>query len=177
MSTLTLHIDDLLDYTDWQRRKWRDWFEQRGDRALEISAGPRGDGRFEAVGDLVRHIFSAEKRYVERLSGQPLTDTASLPNRNAEAMFQFGGQSRKALREFLTSYPANQWDRPQDFRILDYEIAATPRKIVVHVLMHEIRHWSQIATLMRLNGHPVEWHDFLMSPVLGANAALPQRHS
>jgi hypothetical protein len=33
--------------------------------------------------------------------------------------------------------------------------------------MHEIRHWAQIATLMRLNGHPVEWHDFLMSPVLG----------
>jgi len=31
------------------------------------------------------------------------------------------------------------------------------------VLMHEIRHWAQIATLLRTD----EFHDFLFSPVLG----------
>jgi uncharacterized damage-inducible protein DinB len=44
---------------------------------------------------------------------------------------------------------------------------ATPRKIVVHVLMHEIRHWAQIGTLFRLNGLSGEFHDFSFSPVLG----------
>jgi uncharacterized damage-inducible protein DinB len=126
--SMMLNLDVLLDYTDWERQKWRDWFQQRGDQALEVSAGTRGDGRFETVGDLVRHIFSAEKRYIERLSGRPLTDTASLPNRNAEALFQFGDQSRRELGEFLTAYPASDWDRPQDFKILNYQIAATPRR-------------------------------------------------
>ena len=37
----------------------------------------------------------------------------------------------------------------------------------MHVLMHEIRHWAQIATLLRLNGVAGEFHDFLFSPVLG----------
>ena len=175
---MTLNLDVILDYTDWERQKWRHWFQQRGDQALEVSAGPRGDGRFETIGDLVRHIFSAEKRYIERLSGRPLTDAASLPSRNAEALFQFGDRSRKELREFVTGYAASDWDRPQDFKILNHEITATPRKIVVHVLMHEIRHWAQIATLLRLSGLPVEWRDFLLSPVLGgAVERAQQQHS
>src|SRR5439155_21550822 len=73
-----LNLSDLLDYTDWERQKWQAWFLQHGADVLKITAGPHGDGRFGAVGDLVRHIFSAEKRYVERLSGRSLTDTASI---------------------------------------------------------------------------------------------------
>ena len=42
-----------------------------------------------------------------------------------------------------------------------------PKKIVMHVLMHEIRHWAQIATICRLNGLVTEWSDFLASPVGG----------
>ena len=69
-----LSLSDLLDYTDWERQKWHAWFLQHGADVLKISAGPHGDGRFGAVGELVRHIFSAEKRYVERLSDRSLTD-------------------------------------------------------------------------------------------------------
>jgi hypothetical protein len=31
-------------------------------------------------------------------------------------------------------------------------LTVTPRKIVVNVLLHETRHWAQIATLLRFNG-------------------------
>ena len=160
-------FDDLIDYTDWERGKWFDWLRQHGDQVLAIGAGPHGDGRFQGVGELVRHIFSAEKRYVDRLSDRPLTDTASLPTDNAEALFQFGQQSRKDLKEFVGTFPAAEWDKLQEFKILSYVVTATPKKIVTHVLMHEIRHWAQIATLLRLNGLAVEFHDFLMSPVMG----------
>ena len=51
-------------------------------------------------------------------------------------------------------------------------LTATPRKIVVHILLHETRHWAQIATLLRLNGWALNgfvdgFHDFLFSPVMG----------
>jgi uncharacterized damage-inducible protein DinB len=39
--------------------------------------------------------------------------------------------------------------------------------IIVHVLVHEIRHWAQIATLLRLNGVTGEFHDFLFSSAMG----------
>jgi uncharacterized damage-inducible protein DinB len=164
---LSLSLSDLLDYTDWERQNWHEWLRQRGDQVLKTSAGPHGDGRFEAVGELVRHIFSAEKRYVERLSGRTLTDMTSIPSDNVEALFQFSQISRKQLREFIETFPAQKWDVPQDFRLLNSSLTATPKKIVVHILMHEIRHWAQIATVLRLNGLTGEFHDFLFSPVMG----------
>lgn len=158
----------LVEYTAWERETWHEWLRSQGEAALEMSAGPHGDGRFAQVGELVQHIFGAEKRYVERLSGRPLTDNAAIPKSSIDALFQFGRQSRKDLTEFLEALPAEKWDVPQGFNILSHSITATPRKIVIHVLMHEIRHWAQIATLLRVNGLKVQFHDFLFSPVLGA---------
>ena len=160
-------LNDLLDYTDWERRDWHGWFAQQGAPALAIHAGLHGDGRFEVVGDLVRHIFSAEIRYVERLSSRPLTDPTSIPADNVEALFHFGQQSRASLRELIATFPAPEWDVPREFTILNNFVRVTPRKIVIHVVLHEIRHWAQIGSLLRLQGLKGEFHDFLASPVLG----------
>jgi uncharacterized damage-inducible protein DinB len=164
---INLSLNDLLDYTDWERQKWHGWLQQHGEQVLKLSTGPHGDGRFGTMGDLVKHIFSAEKRYVDRLSGRSLTDTASIPNDNVEALFKFGQQSRKALKELIETFPAQEWDVPQEFKIGNSSLTATPRKIVVHTVTHEMRHWAQFATMLRLNGFALEFHDFLFSPVLG----------
>jgi len=173
---MNLSLKDLIDYTQWEREKWHAWLTQQGDHALTLSAGPHGDGRFETVGDLVRHIFSAEKRYVDRLSGRPLTDPASIPKGGIEALFQFGQQSREEFNAFLTSFAAKEWDVEREFKIASYSLRATPRKIIVHVVMHEIRHWAQIATVFRFNGLPCELHDFLFSPAMGGEfQQLPEK--
>jgi uncharacterized damage-inducible protein DinB len=165
---VNLSLNDLCDYTDWERQKWRGWLEQRGADVLKLSAGPHGDGRFQTVGDVVRHIFSAEMRYMDRLSGRPITDTAAIPSDSIEALFQLGQQSRKAFREFAETFPAAEWDVPQEFTLGNSGFRMTPRKIAVHVLLHEIRHWAQIATLFRMNGLALgEFHDILFSPALG----------
>jgi uncharacterized damage-inducible protein DinB len=162
-----IRLNDLVAYTDWDREKWREWFRKQGDEPLKIGAGPHGDGRFGTVGDVIKHIFSAEKRYVERLSGHALTDTAALPADKFESLFELGDESRRGLKTFLETFPAQEWDAPQEFRLMNSYLKATPRKIMVHVLMHEIRHWAQVATLLRLNGLAVEMRDFLFSPVYG----------
>ena len=140
---------------------------QKGDAVLDTSAGPQGDGRFTTVGDLERHIFSAENRYVEFLSKQPATDTTAIPSTSVEALFEFGRQSRSDLRKCVSAFPAQEWDAPQEFNYGNNFLRATPRKLIVHVLMHEIRHWAQIGTLLRLNGLSYEPQDFLLSPVMG----------
>ena len=98
--------------------------------------------------DLIRHMFSAEKRYIDRLSGRALTDTASVPNDNVEALFQFSQLSRKELKEFLAAFPAEGLDVPEEHKMGKNVLTATPRKIVVHILLHETRHWAQIATFV-----------------------------
>ena len=165
--SVTLSVDDLIAYTDWERKTWQSWLHQQGIAVLKIGAGQHGDGRFESVGDLVRHIFSAEKRYVDRLTGRPLTDASSVPNDDIEQLFHFGEESRKDLTELLETLPDKDWDVQVEFKLKNNVVRMTPKKIVVHALMHESRHWAQIATVVRLNGYKGEFHDFLFSPVLG----------
>jgi len=115
----------------------------------------------------VRHIFSAEKRYADRLSGKPLTDTASLTNHNAEMLFEFAEQGRKELRQLLGTFTEASWKAPLQFNLMNLVITASPKKIVTHVLVHEMRHWAQIATLLRQQGIRDDFHDLLLSPVMG----------
>ncbi len=165
---MMLALTELLEYTDWERQKWCAWLMTQGDSVLGVSAGPHGDGRFRTVGDLIKHVFSAEKRYIDRLSGRPLTDPATIPADHIEALFGFGQRSRTDLRSFIDALPETEWDKLHEYMILKFTVQATPRKIVVHVLMHEIRHWAQIATVLRFNGLSTgEMHDFLGSPALG----------
>lgn len=163
-----LDLNSLLDYTEWERGQWHGWFRKHGDTALSVSTGPQSDGRLQTVGEVVRHIFSAEKRYIDRLSGKAVTDTSSLPTNDIDALFQFGQVSRKSLAEFIAALPPGDWDVMQEFPLMNSTLRATHKKVVVHILLHEIRHWAQIATVLRFHGLPMgELHDFLLSPVLG----------
>jgi uncharacterized damage-inducible protein DinB len=162
-------IADLIEYTDWERAQWLAWLRQNVP-ALGTGVGAHADGRFADIGDMVRHIFSAEKRYIERLGGRPITDTSSIP-KDLEALFAFGRESRADFKNFIASLPAAEWDTPIGMKIISWSISASPRKIVTHVLIHEVRHWAQIATTLRLNGLKPEFHDFLFSPALGGEVS------
>lgn len=89
-----------------------------------------------------------------------------MANDRVEALFEFGVQTRKQLKEFIATFPVERWDETKVLQLMNSTVRATPRKIVIHVLLHEIRHWPQIATLLRLNGIVAEFRDFIFSPIL-----------
>ena len=132
-----------------------------------MATGPHGDGRFGSAGELTRHIFSAELRYAERLLGQPVTDASGVPADDVEALVAFGRRSRAAMRQLLAAMPAADLDVEREFTVIAYVLRMTPRKVILHVVTHEIRHWAQVATLLRMHGFASGFHDFLMSPVYG----------
>ena len=46
-------------------------------------------------------------------------------------------------------------------------IHASRRKLFAHVLLHSMRHWAQLTTLLRENGFKTEWpKDLLFSEAL-----------
>lgn len=106
---LSLTTDELIEYTDWQRGRWQAWLRDYPE-ALTLSAGVNGDGGFTTVGDLVKHIFGAEQRYVQRLTDQPLSHFAEVPTDDADALFALGETSRLALRGLLETFPAELWE-------------------------------------------------------------------
>jgi uncharacterized damage-inducible protein DinB len=173
--TVQLSVNDLIEYTDWERSIWREFLRRRGDGILKIGVGSNGDGRFQSVGDLVRHIFSAEERYLDRLNGREPTDPSHVASDSVEALFDFGIQSRKHLQEFIATFPTERWDEEMELKLMNSTIRATPRKIIFHVLIHEVRHWPQVATLLRLNGIVAEFRDFIFSPVMSGDVRLDKK--
>lgn len=163
----TVALGDLLAYTSWQRALWQRWFQDRGPGPLSVTTGPHGDGRLPNIGSLIRHIFSAELRYLERLADLPLTDPTGVPTDEPTALFQFGAAGRARFEAFLDTWPTAEWDRPREVSVLAVRAHLTPRKILLHVLTHEIRHWAQVATLLRLQGWTADRQDLLVSPILG----------
>ena len=163
--TFKFELAHLLEYTDWERSQWHTWFREQGAPALAVDLGPNGDGRNNTIGELVRHIFSAEQRYVDRIQGAPLTDTAVVPPNDVEALFEFGRQSRASLQALLAAFPTERWDVPQQIHMGKHSRSVTPRKMIVQAVTHEIRHWAQVATLLRMSGRKPGPRDFLASPV------------
>jgi len=163
---LDFGFSHLLEYTDWERGQWHAWFRTQGPSALAVGLGANGDGRINSIGELVRHIFAAETRYAERIRGVPFTDSGAVPADDVEALFAFGHRSRASLRALLAELPAARWDQGQEIQLGKQTRTVTPRKMIVQAVTHEIRHWAQIATLLRIDGRKSGAHDFLVSPVL-----------
>lgn len=170
--SLLSSIEYLLDYTEWDRAQWEAWFRSEGRDTLLLDLGANADGRIANIGELVRHIFSAEQRYVDRIQERAITDTSTVPADNIDRLFEFGRQTRQHLRGLVDSFPTEQWDQPREVKIGPYARVITPRTMLVQSVTHEIRHWAQLATLLRLVGRPTGTHDFLLSGVFERRLGL-----
>lgn len=162
----------LIGYTDWERQKWHDWLEKHPE-ALKTRMGPHG--YCQTVGEVVKHIFSAENRYIDKLLTNRSPIVARFRTTTSKPFLSSANRVAKVSRISSKGFPAPSWDIPKDFEFVGWSLEATPKKIVIHVLTHEIRHWAQIATVLRLNGCKVDLHDFIFTPVLGGEFRSEQR--
>lgn len=156
-----LSAEELLGWTDEERTRWEQWFVTNGEELLEM---PLSGTKETTVGALIMHIFGPEIRYVQRLRNEPVLEYRHLPATKVSQVFGFGLETRKAMREFVDQAKTEDWSRVVEYDVADYHVRATTRKIILHTLMHEVRHWAQIARMMRERGFvPPGDHDLLMS--------------
>lgn len=159
-----LSVEELIHYTDEERARWERWFHENG---AELLAMPIVGDRETTVGALILHIFGPELRYVQRLKEETPTEYRGRPVNRIEEIFGFGMESRKALRAYVRDAKPEEWFRMFEFEIGLRPCRASARKIVLHMLLHEIRHWAQVARIMRERGfEPPGEHDLLFSSAL-----------
>lgn len=161
---LDLSYDELLRYSNDERDKWRRWFQSHP-TAMEVTMQP--GGRFPTVGKLIDHIFLVERRHLQRLRQQPLAQATGLTGNNAPPLFDYGASVRRELEQFIRSLEEHEVDEIRTIEVRDQQWPVTPRKLLFHILVHEIRHWAQIALAVRLGGFaPPGDHDLFFSPAL-----------
>lgn len=162
---MELSFNEFLRYTQEERDKWRAWFVANPD-ALEIEVQP--GGRYATVGSLIDHIFLVERRHLQRLRGAELDTKTGLSGRHAPPLFDYGASVRRELEQFTSELDEDVADQPRKFTVQsggDYVL--TPRKLLFHCLLHETRHWAQIALSLRRAGlEPPGNHDLFYSRAL-----------
>jgi len=161
---LHLTYDELLAYTNAERAKWRAWLTDHP-QAMESAVQPGGN--FPTIGKLIDHIFIVERRHLQRLTDQPLSTTTGLTGNNAPPLFDYGASVRRELEQFVQDLDEDIADEVRTFEMRDRQWPLTPRKLLFHIQLHEIRHWAQIALAVRLAGlEPPGEHDLVYSKAL-----------
>jgi len=132
-----------------------------------MEAPVQPDGRLPTVGRLIDHIFLVERRHLQRLTGDRLSDSTGLTANNVPPLFDYGASVRRELEQYVGELDDDVADQVRTFEVREQQWPMTPRKLLFHILVHEIRHWAQIALAVRLAGfEPPGDHDLFYSKAL-----------
>ncbi len=157
---------ELLRYTDLETAKWRTFFRSAGPGILDSGVDTAGQKDLRGV---LLHIFAVELRYSERLLEKTdVTTYESLPTGSLDDLFGIHDRARKNFDLWLGQTNDADLAKVLTFKTITAgTLSASKRKILIHALLHGMRHWAQVANILRIQGHKQEWpHDFLFTDAL-----------
>lgn len=157
----------LLAWNRAETRRWHAWFTAHP-AALDVSMGPGAGASTATVRKAILHTFAVDLRYGQRLVGLPVSAFEHIEAGDLDALFALAERAHDLLSGWLAQATAVDLDRVHTFMTLSAgERTATGRKILVHTCTHHVRHWAQIATVLRANGNKSDWpHDFLLNDAM-----------
>lgn len=163
--TLTLSLDEVLKWTAEERAKWLPWFKENPS-ALDAEVQP--GGRFPTVASLLEHIFLVEVRHTRRLQRLDLPGHTGVDTGDIDGLFGYAERGREGVHEYVATLTGNDAATPREVVVQSGgSFSMTPRKLLFHMAMHEVRHWAQIASAVRMAGFaPPGDHDLFYSKAL-----------
>lgn len=161
MHALTGH--ELQEWVDVTSRNWKKLISDHPE-ILGIACDIR---ETHTVAQVLQHIVAVELRYAERISELPQTGYEIIPYDSAEAIYATHERAMALLTPLLERDQAF-WDTLIEFPTRSLgTLRATRRTILIHLFMHSIRHYAQLATLVRTHGIKPGWEmDYLMMGLL-----------
>jgi uncharacterized damage-inducible protein DinB len=151
--SLEISAEKLLTWNDATATHWRD-FILANPAILALASDIRNGS---TVADTLHHIVAVELRYAQRLAGLPETDYAQVPKDSADSLFATHIRALELIHERLAD-PTCDWSAELTFETITLgRLRATREAILIHLLMHSIRHYAQLATLVRQHGFQPTW--------------------
>lgn len=159
-----LSADELLRFCFAETQHWREWLGAN-QNLLDL---PIDIAQAKTVRELILHIVAVDLRYAERLLGEKVTEYKELPTSTLEELFSSADRAREKLEFFVRQASEAEWNQVLTFPTRSAgTLSSSKRKIFIHTLLHGMRHWAQLATYLRQQGHKQPWaHDFIFSDVL-----------
>jgi uncharacterized damage-inducible protein DinB len=159
MSEPSLSASELLDWNNETVAHWQSLVEAHPE-ILDLKCDIYGTG---TVLGLFHHIFVVETRYAQRLSGEPVSSYEEIPKNSFEDLIGVHETAMAKYRGLLAGTAMN-WDEVLEVKTLSAgTLHVTRGKILLHAMLHGIRHYAQLATLVRKHGIKPNWPmDYLM---------------
>jgi uncharacterized damage-inducible protein DinB len=156
--------EELVAWVERTAQGWRKVVSEHPE-ALSFPCDVRES---KSVAELLQHIVAVELRYAQRLDSMSETPYEQIPFDSGEALYATHLRAMTMIRELL-GRGSSFWEESIDFATRSAgTIRATRRTVLVHMLMHSIRHYAQLATLVRQLGIAPGWPmDYLF---MGAKA-------
>ena len=162
--TLNITLDELLEWNAEERAKWLPWLKANP-ASLNVPVQP--GGRFPTVASLIDHIFLVEVRHILRLQRRNLPAETGVAAGDIEGLFAYAARGQDAVHRYLPTLAAGNLNTPRDVVVSDGTYPLSPRKLLFHMALHEVRHWAQIAAAVRMAGFaPPGNHDLFYSKAL-----------
>lgn len=161
MAQPALTAEEMLAWLEMTSNKWRALVEEHP----EILNLPCDVMEVGTVDRLLQHIVAVEVRYAEQLSGLPMTEYAEIPFDSAAAIYATHERAVGLIRAQLASDV--DWDQKVDFKTRTLGLMRSSRKTALfHAMLHAMRHYAQLATLVRQHGIKPGWAmDYVMMDV------------
>ena len=160
--TVTVDLAELLQYSDHERGKWREWIAADPAR---MSIPFHDGGRFPTVGSLFEHIFLVERRHLSRIQGATPPDATGVPAGDWKALFEYAELVRADFRGSVATLPDAEARQSMTVAAMSGTRTMTKRWLATTIVLHEIRHLAQIAYAARRAGHaPPGEHDVFYCP-------------
>jgi uncharacterized damage-inducible protein DinB len=153
MTQPTLSATDLLEWNDSTAQRWKTLLTAHPE-ALDFPCDVYG---VTNVRGLLRHIFAVETRYAQRLGGEPVTPYEEIPDGSIELLFGLHDTAIAKYRKLLAGDSVD-WDEKLEFTTISIGTRSATRKVILfHSFLHGIRHYAQLATLVRQHGVKPDW--------------------
>lgn len=152
MTQPILSSEEILAWNEKTAAGWRKLLTSHP----ELLTQPCDIAGTKTVAELLQHIVAAQLRYAERLAGLPISDYASIPFDSVESIYTTHDRATAIFRQLFDSDV--DWNEPIDFTTRSMGTLHSDRKtILFHALLHGIRHYAQLASLVRQCGVKPEW--------------------
>lgn len=156
---LSVSAENLVTWNDTTAQRWRDFIHANP----LIFALPCDIRNSTTVADTLRHIVAVELRYAQRLAGLPESPYEEISKSSIDSLHAAHELAMFLVRNLLEN-PDYDWSTEIIFdTIASGRLRASRETILVHLTLHSIRHYAQLATLVRQNGFKPTWPmDYLM---------------
>ncbi len=158
--SLAVPAEKLVAWSDDTAQQWRK-FILANPAILALLCDIRNG---KTVADTLQHIVAVELRYAQRLTGLPESPYAEIPKDSINSLLTAHELAHQLISNLLAD-PDYDWSTELTLDTISAgRLRASREAVLVHLTLHSIRHYAQLATLVRQQGFKPTWSmDYLFT--------------